>query len=452
MSDLSRPPVCSLPTWKQALRFRLDPMALIDECQAALGEVFCLRLPGPEHWTFITSPRVVRQLYRQPPGRVSAGEIHARFLGSLFGTDATFCLDGAAHRARQRALLPLLSQAAQDPGIEVMVEMTTRRLARWRGRTLRMLDACHRLSLDFLLRILFGHRRGDAIEALGDSFERLSTLGARSTLVALPKLQWNLGRFSPWGRIVHQRERTRGQMRALIESAREQPEDFDGTLLIALLDHPQHAALFTGDDALIDELMNLLFAGHETTGAALAWCLEVLAADERIREHLRDELDRVVGDADLDADHLGQLHYLDAVIQETFRAKPIGPFSSFRRVEEPIELEAATGRYRLPAGDVVAYSFSAMSQRPDLFECPHAVRPERFLGGHSTSQEWAPFGGGGRVCLGKAMALMELQVALATFMRHADFALVHSETRIERSGHLLAPAEGLPMRVGPAAH
>ena len=448
MQALPLPPICPLPTWKQAARFAKEPLELLTECSETLGDIFCLRFPGAEHWAFLSSPHAARQLFRAPRDHLTAGQIHSRFLGALFGTDATFCLDGQAHKHRQKMLIPLLSAKANARHVSLFRQMIEDRINSWdTDRAFPLLTEMHRVSLEFLVRLVFGDKDPQFNAHLAERFERFSALGARSKLVAMPKLQWNLGRWSPWGRIIHSREEVRGLIRDKIAAARQDRSLIQDSILAQLMFKPDGGGQFLKDETLIDEIMNLLFAGHETTGGFLTWCLECLAGHPHIRAELLHQLDEIVGDQPFGPEHLDKVPYLTAVIQETFRFRPAGPFSSFRTVAQPIEIEGERGRFVLPAGFVVAQCFPIMGKRGDLFPNPESFEPERFIRGDHNAYDWTPFGGGGRVCTGRGLAMLELQVAVATIVRRVEIEPVHEQVKVERCGHLLAPAGGLPVRV-----
>lgn len=452
MSRFPAPPLCSLPRWRQALRFGRDPLGFLRDCFDSLGDVFSVRPMGSETWTFLCSPQAVRQMFRMPKDVLPAGDIHARFVGSLFGTDATFCLNGERHRRRQRLMMPLLSTKTGRAQVPMMRRLIETRATGWRqGDSVPLLSECHRMSLDILVHLIFGSEDPDYNRRLADSFERFSNIGARSMLVTLPSMQWDLGRLSPWGRILHLRDLTRHLVRERVELHRSRPRAVDDTspLVDRVLSWDGESL---ENEAVVDELMNLLFAGHETTGTFLAWCLECIAGRPDVLRKVLDELDEGIGARPFEPEDVDRLPYLSAAIHETFRFRPVGPFSSFRAVAQDFELEAGDTTFHIRAGQALAYCFPIMARRADLFEDPDAFRPERFLDKAHGVHEWTPFGGGGRICTGRGLALVELQVALATLLRMVDFRLPDGEVRIARCGHLLAPADGLRTHVHPLRH
>jgi cytochrome P450 len=152
------------------------------------------------------------------------------------------------------------------------------------------------------------------------------------------------------------------------------------------------------DQELRDELMTLLVAGHETTATAMAWTLERIVRHPDVLERLQAEPDG---------------EYLDAVIKETLRLRPVVPAVA-RKLMVPMEF----GDWSLPAGVHIAPSIYLLHRRPDLYPDPLAFNPDRFLGVTPGTYEWIPFGGGIRRCLGASFALMEMKVVLSTILKN----------------------------------
>src|SRR5215204_7470561 len=147
--------------------------------------------------------------------------------------------------------------------------------------------------------------------------------------------------------------------------------------------------------------MTLLVAGHETTATAMAWTLERVARHPAVLERLVAE------------QREGGSEYLDAVIKEALRLRPVVPAVA-RRLQAPMTF----GPWALPAGVHIAPSIYLLHRREDLYPEPAAFRPERFLGDAAPgTYEWIPFGGGVRRCLGASFALFEMKVVLTEALR-----------------------------------
>jgi cytochrome P450 len=182
------------------------------------------------------------------------------------------------------------------------------------------------------------------------------------------------------------------------------------------------------DAELRDQLMTLLIAGHETTATGLAWAFDLLFRAPLQYERLRAEVAE------------GGHEYLDAVIEETLRLRPVVPF-----VGRELHVAAELDGYELPEGTVVMPSIYLAHTRRDSYPDPHAFRPERFLEGGPDTFSWIPFGGGTRRCIGAAFAQLEMRVVLRTVLGRAELRPATGDPEpIVRRNVTLSPRNGTP--------
>jgi cytochrome P450 family 135 len=246
------------------------------------------------------------------------------------------------------------------------------------------------------------------------------------------------GRFSPWRRfrqeLLHPADDVLlDEIRA--HRAASDVAERDDILSLLLTARDEDGQGLT-DSELRDELMTLLLAGHETTATALSWTLERLIRHPGVLSRLTEELRAGEGD-----------DYLDAVIKESLRLRPVVPAVA-RYLTEPTEL----GGRVLPAGVHITPSIYLTHYNPDIYEEPRAFRPERFLDRPAGTYEWIPFGGGTRRCLGATFALFEMKIVLAEVLRRFD--LVTSDERSERIARraiTFSPQRGGRITLGRAA-
>jgi cytochrome P450 family 135 len=159
------------------------------------------------------------------------------------------------------------------------------------------------------------------------------------------------------------------------------------------------------DRELRDELVTLLVAGHETTATGLAWAFELLLRRPDVLSRARD----------------GDRAYLDAVVKEVLRLKPV--IAGVGRVVRGAPF--ALGPYEVPPGIEINPSIAAIHRRRDRYPDPREFRPERFLGEDAPdTYTWLPFGGGTRRCLGAAFASFEMAVVIRRVLERADLSLV----------------------------
>ena len=196
------------------------------------------------------------------------------------------------------------------------------------------------------------------------------------------------------------------------------------------------------EDELRDELVTMLIAGHETTATALAWVFAFILHQREVAARLQDELEGALrSDGTLDLGKLTSNEYLDAVIKEAMRLRPIVP-DVVRRVQEPITVAG----YEIPVGAFLTPCIHLAHRRPESWPEPERFRPERFLGAKVDPYTWFPFGGGIRRCLGMAFALYEMKIVVGVTLLRARLRLATDAfPKIVRRAVTLAPAGGTPV-------
>ncbi len=195
-----------------------------------------------------------------------------------------------------------------------------------------------------------------------------------------------------------------------------------------------------GNQELHDELVTLLFAGHETTATAVSWALYWVHKQPEIREKLLSELDRL-GELP-EPTNIFKLPYLTAVCNETLRIYPVAYITTPREVKQPVELMG----YQLEPGTRVYGCIYLTHQREDLYPNPKEFKPERFLERQYTPYEFFPFGGGARRCIGEALAMFEMKLVLATILANYQLELAENQLiKPQRRGVTIGPAGGVKM-------
>jgi cytochrome P450 len=196
------------------------------------------------------------------------------------------------------------------------------------------------------------------------------------------------------------------------------------------------------DRQLLDELLTLTLAGHETTANALAFTFHLLAKDPAITAELRAEVDSVLGDRVPGLEDLPRMPFTKAVIEESLRLYP--PAWMFERIA--LEDDEVIG-FRVPKGTFIGISPYTMHRKPEYFPDPEKFEPQRFLEPDTSRPKLAylPFGGGPRTCIGNAFALTEMQILLPMIVRRASLGHVTgSQLKLDTS-ITLRPRNGVPM-------
>jgi cytochrome P450 len=433
-----------LPVVVQTYRYARDPLPLLDECARRFGDIFTIRLLGTGAWVFLWSPALLKVLFTAPADAVHAGEANGSVFGPIAGSASVFTMDESAHLNRRRMLLPQFHGDRMQVYFHQIRAIAAEAVARWTPATwFPMHVETQQMTLQAIIRAVFGidADRGDAEDlALVRALTDLANDAVGSSLLLAPALQIDLGGWSPWGRVARIIRRADDAIVREIRRRRTAPDAAERQDILSLLLQVRYedgAAL--SDREVRDELVVMLMAGHETTGTALAWTFERILSLPDVEARLRAEVESVVGSEPLAAAHLPRLEYLDAVIKETLRIRPIMPAGGARLLRKPVEI----GGYTVPAGATLINAMYLLHRRADLYPEPDAFKPERFLGKRVIDPyEWTPFGGGIRRCLGMAFAMFEMKVVVATVLTLARLRIDRPDARVARRGFFLAPEQG----------
>ena len=328
--------------------------------------------------------------------------------------DGLITSDGE-HWARQRALMqPMFHRRVITQFADSIARANATLLGRWegcaqRGEVINLTDDMNTLTLEIVLRSILGRDLDRLIAETGSNpFELVVSEPARDLRFAY--------RFRSLTRL----------MAALIERRRREPEEhFDFVAMMMAARHPTTGEAMSDAD-LIDEVMTLVVAGHETTATSLGWVWYLLSRHPEVEQQLQAELDALADDCALDLAATEGLAYSRTVVDEALRLYP--PVWVFpRRALEADEL----GGYAVPAGTDILLPTYVIHRHPRYWREPEAFRPERFGPGadpERPSFAYIPVGAGPRRCLGDTFAIFEILAHLAPAARRFRLRLVPGQT------------------------
>jgi cytochrome P450 len=300
-----------------------------------------------------------------------------------------------------------------------------------------MLRTTQAISLEIIMRAVFGVEDMQRGAEIGDAI--LESISAMTpTLIFFKFLRHSFGGIGPWARFMRASQRVDTLLLSEIAARRQKGESGDDILSLMMSARYEDGGSMSDTD-LRDELLTLLFAGHETTAISLAWAFYWLARQPEDMERLLSEIDALGPDPEPDA--IAALPFLDAVCHEALRMHPVVP-DIMRKLRKPFDLLG----YTIPAGTGLAASAMLLHRREDLYPEPHRFRPSRFLERKPAPHEFIPFGGGARRCLGAAFAMYEMKIVLATLLRSHRLRLATDATVVAaRRGFTFGPKGGIMM-------
>ncbi len=369
------------------------------------GDVFTVRImPKGSALVLFTRPEQTKEIFAGDPEVFHAGKGNA-ILGPIMGEHSLLLQDSAEHKRARKLLMPAFNGAALRGYQSVVSRLAKEEVARWTpGTPFRSLDRMNALTLEVILRVVFGVTDESRLAALRPLVNRTVDISPAVLLGwGYPFLQ----RFGPWKATVDNQRGLDRVMYAEIAERRAAADLHERTdVLSQLLTVGEDGGAGLSDAELRDQLVTLLLAGHETTATALSWALYELGRD-------RDQLARARRAADE-----GDDDYLEAVLKESMRLHPVIPMV-VRHLMRPVTI----GGVDLPAGTNVGPSILLTHAREDNYRSPERFRPERFLEGHVAANTWIPFGGGVRRCIGAGFSLMEGVAVLREVLARYDVAL-----------------------------
>ncbi|MCK2239283.1 MULTISPECIES: cytochrome P450 [unclassified Crossiella] len=417
------PPGPRTPVLAQTVLSAVRPLAFAESCRRKYGDLFTIKVFPVGTVVCAADPAVIRRAVTAESSTLLAGDAN-RVMDFVVGPRSVLLLDGPEHVRCRQVLLPPFRGPSVAAYQDTIAEITAEAVRDWpAGVPVRLMPRMQHLTLEIMMRVVFGItdlRRLAGLRALVPQL-----LHMNPAVVLFPLLRKDWGRWSPGGKFARVRDAVDEILFA--EIARRRREDTDSTDVLSLLLRMRHAdGQPATDEELRDNLITVLAVGHETTATTLSWAFERLVRHPESLARLESELDA------------GEYTYLDAVINETLRVRPV--VGDIARI---LAAPATIGGYRLPAGIMLALSLGLLHSSPERYPEPAAFRPERFLDQPPGPELFLPFGGGPHRCLGAAFAMTTMRTVIATVLaRTRPRAAAPGPERQRARGPVLAPARG----------
>ncbi|OBG84426.1 cytochrome P450 [Mycobacterium sp. E802] len=403
------PPGPRLPMMVQSVLMAGFGLRFLSRCQRRYGDMFTLREPLVGTTIYLANPADIKTVFAGDPRVFHAGEARWFFSGVL-GDKSLFVTDEDEHRDQRRLMMPAFHRDAVAQQADRMAEIAAANIAGWPvDKGFSVASKTTEITLEVILRSVIGATDPARLAAFRKVIPRLLYLKPWETpAIAKP----NLRRHGPWKALGRRFAEADALLFAEIADRRADPnlpQRADALAMMVCAADEDGRSL--ADNELRDQLMTLIAAGHETTAASIAWALERLIRHPAV-------LAKAVWAADASAagDTAGD-EYLDAVVKETLRVRPV-IFSSGRLLKEPVEI----GGYRLPAGVIVNPGIGLVHQNAELYPAPERFDPDRMLGANISPTAYLPFGGGNRRCLGATFASVEMRIVLREILRRVELS------------------------------
>lgn len=429
----------------QELQWIADPVDYMNTCARKYGDIFGTRIgAGCRNLIFTSHPEAIQYILTHDTKELTAPGSVNGILKPLVGDKSVILLEDKAHRRQRKLLMPPFHGERMFNYGQLICDLTRKVGDRWEvGKPFRARDSMQEISLAVILQAVFGVYEGtryDRLKELTGNLSKVVDSPLSASLLFFPFLQQDLGAWSPWGRFRRLRQEIDELLFEEIEERRQHPDETRTDILSLMMAARDEDGQPMTNEELRDELLTLLFAGHETTATAMAWSLYWVNRLPEVRDRLLSELATLPPNADPMT--IYRLPYLSAICQESLRIYPVAMITFPRVTTQPVELMG----YHLEPGTTVVGCIYLLHRNPSIYPEPEQFKPERFLERKYSPYEYLPFGSGSRQCIGMALAQYEMKLTLATVMLNYELAWADSKPpKASRRGVTLAARGGIPM-------
>ena len=433
-----------IPRWLETIQLIVRPLEFFNELGDRYGDAFTLGDRNNSPVVYFNHPQAIKEIFTADPNLFeSTSPIHVE---TIVGKHSLAITDGELHQRQRRLLMPPFHGKRMQAYGQLICDITQQVMAKWTiGQVFSVRSIMQEITLRVILQAVFGLHQGQRYEQLRqllDSFLDTVSSTLKASLLFIPALRWDLGAWSPWGQFVRLRQQIDQLLYSEIHERRQSIESSRTDILTLLLMARDDVGQAMTDVELRDQLLTLLFAGHETTASALTLALYWIHYLPEVKSKLESEIDIIRTDAD--PSFIAQLPYLTAVCQETLRLHPIAFQTNPRKLKAPLEIMG----YQFAPGTILVGLTYLTHKREDLYPQPKQFQPERFLTQQFAPYEYLPFGGGNRSCIGMAFAQFEMKLVLAEILASWQLALVDQRPlKLVRHTVTVAPPTSLRMLV-----
>ena len=425
------------------------PLEFMERRSKRYGDFYQVTFKNSPPTIMTCNPQAIEEIFTASSDRFDVGRGNG-ILKFLVGDNSLLLLDGKTHKRRRKLLMPPFHGESLHRCSQQIVEITERACdSIGLNKPFKVRSLTQEITMRVILSVVFGIDSGTRFKRLQ---ELLTTLldtfsnPLNSSLIFFTWLQQDWGKYSPWGRFLQIKQEIRTLLYAEIADRRKaitspsanQSQYHD--ILSLLLMAKDEAGEGMSDEELHDELITLLFAGHETTASALAWLLYWIHYLPEVGRQVRQELDSLGRNSDYRA--IDNLPYLNATICETLRIYPIAAGAFARLLKEPTSIMG----HEFQSNTWFMISIYNLHHQERLYPNSKQFIPERFLTKNYSNYEYLPFGGGNRRCIGSALALLEMKLVCATVLSRWELKLTSKRPMLPvRRGLTLAPPASFQM-------
>lgn len=399
--------------WGGTFDFQRNPAEFLLEAHERYGDVFVTRVLTGQSY-FIRDPEVINAINVTHAKHICKPKVVKQMWKPFLG-NGLVPNDGESWRRQHKLIMPGFHKLRVDAYAATMAEYTCDMVREWvEGEQRDFRDEMVALTLRVVAKTLFDTDLAHDSTTVHDAMEHIVEALIDHAQTPIPVPRWWPSKRNR--RMVTALDAMDGVIARLVAARRRDMKDRGD-----LMSHIVFATDEEGgmpDKQLRDELMTLIFAGHETTAHTLTWAWYLMATNLDKVAKAQEEIDQTLGGKPIDVEDLSKLPYLEMCVKESLRRIP-AVWIYAREAQEDLRM----GDYFFPKGSMLAISPLATGRNAKYFDNPEEFQPERWTREFERALPkgaYVPFAAGPRVCLGKQFAMMEMRIILGTLLQNVE--------------------------------
>jgi len=427
--------------WGGTFDFQRNPAEFVLEAHEKYGDVFVTRVLTGQSF-FIRDPAVVNAInvthakYIHKPKVVK--QMWKPFLGEGLVPN-----DGESWKRQHKLIMPGFHRVRVDAYAPTMAAYTRDMIRGWKsGEQRDFRKEMLALALRVVAKTLFDTDLAQDSETVHEAMQDIGEALIDHAQTPIPTPRWWPSERNK--RMVRALDAMDGVIERLVSARRKDRKDRGDLMSHIVFATDEKGSM--SDQQMRDELMTLIFAGHETSAHTLTWAWYLLGTNRDKLKKAQQEIDETIGDRPIGVDDLRKLPYLEMCLKESLRRLP-AVWIYAREAQRDLRL----GDFFFPKGAILAVSPLATGRNPKYFDRPLEYRPERWTREFERQLPkgaYVPFAAGPRVCLGKQFAMMEMRIVLGTLIQNVDINVLEGFEPDFVAELSLNPGErGMPMQV-----
>jgi cytochrome P450 len=427
----------------RTFKYVYSPLETLEKWADKYGDTFQVKIDRLSYVTFFSNPKAIQAIFTAPESCIDLYESKNDFFKIVLGEKSLLFSSGARHKHFRKLLSPISQKEYASYFIKSTITSVKKNVGELQlNKPFNVHQTVREISLFVILEAILGLEKDSdkkLIKSLLLEIFQFFQFSLFKVSLLVPMLQKD---FGVWGEFLRKKQELENEIAALIEKRKNCDLTTKRDVLSFLINACDETGLALDSQIIVEQIKTLIFAGFETTSAAICWGLYWTHYYTEIKKKLLEELNGKT--LDKDVFEILRLPFLDAVCQETLRLYPVALTPFYRVTKEPMTIDCLY----LPPQTRIVIPIHLVHRKESVYLEPNKFKPERFLERSFSPYEYLPFGGGDRRCLGAGFAQSQMKLVLATILKEYELKIVNDRPiKAIRYGLSMLPQRNFKMQI-----